>query len=273
MSIQLKKVSRNHILQLYKKLPNKLQFLNKNYESLDFVSQQNWSRDQIYDNLYQFFDYDLPESIFRHRHYFDQVSKGSYRGCGEDPFHAMWFLLFKEFRPVHCLEIGVYRGQTLSLWALLGSYFQYSVDISGISPFAPVGDKVSAYESTLDYLDDTMVNHAYFNLPLPKFCKALSTDPQAIDLIESKKWDLIYIDGGHDYDVVLHDTKYAIKNLSPTGLIVMDDSSLYFDFSSKSGRFKGHDGPSLVTKEMLDQNKLRLVLGVGHNNVLRLAGA
>jgi hypothetical protein len=61
------------------------------------------------------------------------------------------------------------------------------------------------------------------------------------------------------------------QNLSPNDLIVMDDSSLYFDFSSKSGRFKGHDGPSLLTKEMPDAHKLGLVIGIGHNNVLRLS--
>ena len=271
MAINFKKIPRYCTLQAYKKLPQALQYSNKNYPSLTFLKEQNWSRDQIYDNLYQYFDYDLPISIFKHRHYFDQVSKGSYRGCGEDPFHAMWFLLFKEFRPVNCLEVGVYRGQTISLWALLSAYFDYSANISAISPFAPVGDEVSIYEDTLNYLDDTIENHHYFHLPIPEFCRALSTDTQAIELIESKRWDLIYIDGGHDYDVVLHDIQCAIKNLSPNGLIVMDDSSLYFDFSSKSGRFKGHDGPSLVTKEMLEAHKLELVLGVGHNNVLRLA--
>jgi hypothetical protein len=40
------------------------------------------------------------------RHYFNQCR----RGFGEDAFHAMWFLLFRQFRPVSFLEIGVYRG-------------------------------------------------------------------------------------------------------------------------------------------------------------------
>lgn len=271
MPINLKKISHYWALKAYRKLPKALQFFNKNYPSLSFLKSQNWSRDQIYDNLYQYFDYDLPISFLKHRHYFDQVSKGSYRGCGENPFHAMWFLLFKEFRPINCLEIGVYRGQTISLWALLSKYFDYSTNISAISPFAPVGDKVSTYEETLNYLDDTTENHHYFHLPPPEFCQALSTDDKATELIESKKWDLIYIDGGHDYDVVLHDIRCAIKNLSPNGLIVMDDSSLYFNFSSKSGRFKGHAGPSQVTKEMLDTHVLELIIGVGHNNILRLA--
>lgn len=271
VTIAIKKKFHHSLLKAYKRLPQALQYFNTRDQSLTFIKEKKWSRDKIYDNLNQYFNYDLPISIFEHRNYFDRISKGSYRGCGEDPFHAMWFLIFKEFRPINCLEIGVYRGQTISLWALLSRYFEYQTNISAISPFAPVGDEVSVYEDTLDYFNDTLENFNHFILPLPEFCKALSTNIQAVDLIKSKKWDLIYIDGGHDYDVVLHDTECAIQNLSTNGLIVMDDSSLFFDFSSKNGRFQGHDGPSLVTKEMLDAKRLELVLGVGHNNILRLA--
>lgn len=127
----------------------------------------------------------------------------------------MCFLLFKEFRSVNCLEVGVYTGQTISLWALLSAYFDYSANISGISPTAPVGDEVSIYEDTLNYLDDTIENHHYFHLPMPEFCRALSTDTKTIDLIESKRWDLVYIDGCHDYDVVIHDIQCAIKIFLP----------------------------------------------------------
>lgn len=271
MATNLKKYSIHCFLRAYKKLPKSLQLLNKNYPSLTFIREQNWSRDKVYDNLNQYFEFDLPAIFFQHRYYFDQISKGCYRGCGENPFHAMWYLLFEEFHPVNCLGIGVYRGQTISLWAMLGSHFHYSVNVAAISPFAPVGDEVSVYEKSLDYLSDTIENHHHFHLPLPIFCRALSTDVEAINLIKSKKWDLIYIDGGHDYDVVLQDIENAIQNLTPKGLIVMDDSSLYFEFSSHNGRFQGHHGPSLVTKEMLEKNKLELVLGVGHNNILRVA--
>jgi hypothetical protein len=50
----------------------------------------------------------LPKPLREHRAYFTQ----SGRGFGEDAFHTMWFLLFREFNPASFLEIGVYRGQT-----------------------------------------------------------------------------------------------------------------------------------------------------------------
>jgi hypothetical protein len=51
----------------------------------------------------------LPEALREHRRYFEVGQ----RGFGEDSLHAMWFVLLREFKPVHCLEIGVYRGQVL----------------------------------------------------------------------------------------------------------------------------------------------------------------
>ncbi|MCZ2340159.1 MAG: hypothetical protein LC127_18615, partial [Chitinophagales bacterium] len=45
----------------------------------------------------------LPKILLKHRKYFSQNN----RGFGEDAFHAMWWLLFREYKPVNCLEIGV----------------------------------------------------------------------------------------------------------------------------------------------------------------------
>ena len=56
--------------------------------------------------------YHLPFSIINHRVYFSK----EFRGFGEEAFHSMWYLLLSEFKPKNCLEIGVYRGQIISLW-------------------------------------------------------------------------------------------------------------------------------------------------------------
>lgn len=90
-------------------------------------------------------------------------------------------------------------------------------------------DKVSKY-AVLDYQSDIQKNFNEFNLPKPNLFKAFSTEKKAIKFIESKKWDLIYIDGSHDYEVVIEDTKNSIKNLSDNGILILDDSSLYTDF-------------------------------------------
>lgn len=67
------------------------------------------------------------------------------RGFGEDAFHAMWYELIKEYKPKKMLEIGAYRGQIISAWALVTKELDISCDIQGISPFTSVGDDVSTY--------------------------------------------------------------------------------------------------------------------------------
>ena len=87
-----------------------------------------------------------------------------------------------------------------------------------------------------------------------------------IKKIEERK-NLIYIDGNHDYEVVKSDFELSMKNLSNDGFIVIDDSSLYFDFQQKKyGGFTGHPGPSKVAKDIA-MEKTRFFGAVGHNNI------
>src|SRR3990170_2542686 len=87
--------------------------------------------------LHQYYRYRVPAELRRHKEYFRT------RGFGEDAFHAMWYLLFREFQPKVCLEIGVYRGQVITLWGLLGRMFGYVPRIHAISPFSSAADEVS----------------------------------------------------------------------------------------------------------------------------------
>lgn len=204
----------------------------------------------------------LGDAFKRHRDYFNTNS----RGFGEDAFHSMWMQIFAEFRPKEILEIGVYRGQTLTLFQLLSNYFNLNANIYGISPMTSAGDEVSNYLKTIDYQSDIESHFDYFKLKRANLIKAFSTDQVAKDLINSKKWDLIYIDGSHDYEVVKSDYELCLKNLNKNGIIVFDDSSLHFDFNRT---FKGHPGPSKLTFETV-MNEMDHIVGVGHNNVFRL---
>ena len=181
----------------------------------------------------------------------------------------MWEFLIKTFRPTNILEIGVYRGQTLSLFTLISKMNKINSEVWGITPLDHTGDSVSKYLD-LDYKEDIIKNFKKFDLETVNLVKSLSNEVKAKNFIESKVWDLIYIDGNHEYEVVKSDFELCFENLNENGIIVIDDSSLYQNFNFENiniPTFNGHPGPSKVVKEILENNKMKFLFGVGHNNV------
>jgi predicted O-methyltransferase YrrM len=221
------------------------------------------SRNQLYAYFHHYFFHHLPPAIREHRDYFCRES----RGFGEEAFHSMWYMLIKEFKPKQFLEIGVYRGQVISLWALIGKLECIKTDIHCISPFKAISDSVSNYQN-ISFLDDVLLNFREFGLPAPRYVEALSTDPRAVEYMKKNSFDCIYIDGSHDYEVVLADYRNSVASLKPGGILVMDDSSLGTDFSPPKFSFAGHPGPSRVAREFADR-ELVFLAGVGHQNVYR----
>jgi hypothetical protein len=235
----------------------------KDYSLGELISEFP-SRNDVYCYMFNHFHNVAPREIRLHREYFSKEK----RGFGEDAMHSMWWHIFRDFRPEKCLEIGVYRGQIISLWSLLAKEMNFSCEIHGISPFSESGDKVSKYIGELNYYDDVLKNINYFNLPSPYLLKAYSTEIKAINHIRGKKWDLIYIDGNHDYEVALSDYKLCRDSLANNGLLVMDDSSLYTDYNPPAFAFKGHTGPSRVVQE-LAMNDMKFIGSTGHNNIFQ----
>ena len=59
-------------------------------------------------------------------------------GFGDAAFHAMWLRLLsaadQRFGNVRAMEIGVFKGQVISLWALIAKSWEIRMQISGITP-------------------------------------------------------------------------------------------------------------------------------------------
>lgn len=221
-------------------------------------------RNILYAYMHHSYLYFAPEILVSHRNYF----KKEMRGYGEDALHSMWLKLFNEYRPKNALEIGVYRGQIVTLWGILNKITKINCEIHGLSPFSAAGDGVSDYLKDLDYMNDVLNSAKYFDVSDIKLKKCLSTDTEGEEYIRSKEWDLIYIDGNHDYEVALSDYRICKDNLAPGGILVMDDSSLYTDFKPPKFSFAGHPGPSKVVKE-LAMKEMKFLAGVGHNNIFQ----
>jgi SAM-dependent methyltransferase len=222
---------------------------------------------EFYAECFRYFHQKLPTSLQEHRHYFYH-SPGARRGFGEDAFHAMWFALFRQFQPANFLEIGIFRGQTISLAALLAQTTGNACDVCGISPFSSAGDAVSNYRDDSDYYEDTLKNFQHFKLPAPTLVRAYSTDTAAIEFIRSRSWEMIYIDGNHDYPVARQDWEICSQNLKPGGVIVLDDAGLFTRYRPPIFATAGHPGPSRLAQE-IDQRHFREVLQVGHNRVFQ----
>jgi len=240
-------------------------FKNKD-DSYSFIKACNAIDDR--NKLYAYFSYyfanKCPSWLTDHRAYITREKKG----FGEDAFHAMWWSLINEYRPRTLLEIGVYRGQVISLWKLICKHERYDCDVNGISPFSSAGDSVSDYNDGIDYYLDVLQTFDEFNLGHPTLVKAYSNEPAAINHIQSQKWDLIYIDGGHEYEDVLSDYFLCVDNLSDNGILVLDDSSLYTNYRPPSHSFAGHLGPSKVARDYADK-QMTFIGAVGHNNVYK----
>jgi hypothetical protein len=217
-----------------------------------------------YSRSYRSFHRELPKALISHRLYFTKDG----RGFGEDAFHTMWWLLLQRLQPASFLEIGIYRGQTLSLAALISRLGNFPCEIHGISPFSDAGDSVSEYGDKVDYLPDVIRHFDHFSLPPPILHKAYSTDPEAVALIKSRKWDCIYIDGNHDYEVVVADWQCCADSVRPGGCIVLDDSGLGSGYRPPRFATGGHPGPSRVAAE-IDRSLFTEILQVGHNRVFQ----
>ncbi len=211
------------------------------------------------------FHRELPRELRQHRTYFHNTLRDR-RGFGEDAFHTLWYVLMCEFRPSTFLEIGVFRGQVISLASLCARFLSVDCEVWGIAPFSPIGDSVSTYRPDLDYYQDTLINFDHFKLPHPHLLRAHSTDPEAVRLIESEPWDVIYIDGNHDYEVVRQDWEVCSRSVRVGGVIVLDDAGLETSFRPPMFSSKGHPGPSRIASEV-DPGKFRELLQVGHNRV------
>jgi len=244
--------------------------LRQQYEdSLLPLHAESWPKSTAeptpyYLNCTRYFYQKAPDFIRAHRNYF----KACQRGFGEDSFHIMWQALYQLFRPRSFLEIGVYRGQILSLVPLLARQERLGCSVCGVSPFSAAGDSVSSYIRNIDYFEDTLANFRAFSLPTPRLIRGLSIDPHVIREFSSASWDLVYIDGNHDYEIAKQDFLNCARCLAPGGKIVLDDSALSTSYTPPRYATAGHPGPSRLAQE-LPFFGFSEILQVGHNRVFQ----
>ncbi len=180
----------------------------------------------------------------------------------------MWFKLIDEYRPRTFCEIGVYRGQTLSLLTLIANCLGLKVDAWGVSPLSSAGDSLSTYKE-IDYTADISSSFARFNLGRPQLLKAKSQDAAAIEFLSTREWDCVYVDGSHELEDVAADVELARACTQPGAVLVLDDASLYSGYRPYPFSFAGHPGPSTIASQMTARSGFEEIGTSGHNRVYR----
>jgi len=138
------------------------------------------------------------------------------------------FQAVKKFKPsiIDCLEIGSHEGRS-TCW-ILENMLDENGSITCIDPFANA--PISPFSNDKIPADRTIENRFRSNVVEAKkpgqilnIHASISFPILARLIVEQKSFDLIYVDGGHDSDIVLADAVMCFGLLRPGGIIIFDD--------------------------------------------------
>jgi hypothetical protein len=213
-------------------------------------------------------------------------------GYGQRAFHYSWWLMVLDLaaagRPLRLLEIGVFKGQILSLVALCAKSLGLVPRLVGVSPFR--GNREGSFwRSATRVIFDSEYRRQYllgnlhpdgdhladiarlfdefgldFSLVVP--VRGLSTAPEVLERVRSERFTLVFIDGDHSYDVARSDIVNFAPLVEPGGYLVVDDAA---NDLPGSGYFKGIKEVSRACREVDEMPSFSNVLNVGHNRIFR----
>jgi hypothetical protein len=239
------------------------------------------------DNVSQFYE-DMPEvhtaiwngfkslvnstpALKNHR---DWVVQNNW-GYGNRAFHWMWNLLVQQ-APMNFkfLEIGVFKGQTISLLSMLNSIHKKNGSIYGITPLDKSGDKYATHPD-IDYEAFIQQIYSVFGLDASdlSLIQGFSQEPQIISIAEQEgPFDLVYVDGCHDYEVVVSDLQNYGNMLNVGGYLIVDDASNNLKIPNGLIRmdWRGLPDVSKAVSDTIETNeKFIHKFAVGHNRVFQ----
>jgi hypothetical protein len=188
-----------------------------------------------------------------------------------------WYLLVKEMpNTFNFLEIGVYKGRILSLIKLLANDLQKKCEIVGVTPLSTSGDKFSSYED-IDYLKEIQKSFEVNNLLFDDSIKIIKGFSQENNIIskagEHGLYNIIFIDGSHDYPIVCSDIINYSVFLKKDGYLVMDDASYfvenpYTEYLDNGNHYYGYVDVGKAIKDYLDTNtNFKYCFTIGHNRI------
>ena len=150
--------------------------------------------------------------------------------------------ILNDYKPINVLEIGFNSGHSSELFLENNNNINY------------LGFDIGINKQTLPMSDFMKLKYGNrFNLIIGDSIISL---PEYIKNNNSKKFDLIFIDGGHDYKIAKSDFDNC-KKLSNEHTIIIFDDVMY----DKSYIREYNKGPNKVWKDALDNNEI-IQLGI-----------
>lgn len=189
-------------------------------------------------------------------------------GFGERSFHWMWNLIIQEMpKEFTFLEIGVLKGQTLSLALLLANMQGKKVKRYGVTPLSTEGGVWEAdYKAAIEFIHDRFDLKKDYTI-----LQGLSEDPEIIKQASGLKLDILYIDGGHEERHVINDIEQYSPLVRKGGYMVIDDACNTFQMPW--GYFQGIESVTRIVDQKLPPRtanpEWEFVFSVVHNRVYR----
>jgi hypothetical protein len=197
----------------------------------------------------------------------DFVDKNVF-GFGERSFQWMWSLIVGDMpKAFTFLEIGVFKGQVLSLIELLASRQGKKAKRYGVTPLSTEGGVwESDYEKDIDTIHDEFKLDKKFTI-----LKGLSESTDIISSASKLKLDILFIDGGHEERHIRNDIVNYAPLVKSGAFMVIDDCCNTFHMPF--GYFQGIESVSKVVDELLPphagSNEWEFVASVVHNRIYR----
>lgn len=132
---------------------------------------------------------------------------------------AAW--LVEYFAPQTIVELGVFRGDSLSTFAQSNQELHRNAKIFGIDKW--LGDSTTGIYGEEVYADVK----DYFTLNYPDVRLIREFFDDAIGYFVDGSIDLLHIDGCHEYDAVKHDYELWKPKMSEKGVILFHDVTAY----------------------------------------------
>ncbi len=226
--------------------------------------------------------------LARHRAHVEEKKLG----FGDPAFHALWDCLLGEaarrFPRVRALEIGVFKGQIISLWSLLARERELPIEVHALTPLAGNPAPPTSLWHRLRYrLDrgyrenfrtgnhypaedyESVVRQHYawhdLNFDHVRLHRGYSTDPALLDALAGQDYEIIYVDGDHREAGARHDFRVFGAKVRPGGWLVADDAG--YDLPG-SGFWRGYPEVTAALAELTPLGFVN-VLNVGHNRVFQ----